>query len=136
MDNKYLPMQDVSFVVNPPITNEKLNTLFFNSWDNHTTCDFEEQLKYCLFYVCAFNKNSLIGFIKIIWDGSKHGFLLDTTVHKDYQHQLIGTQLVRKAIEISKERGLEWLHVDYEPHLHKFYSDCGFIHTEAGLIKL
>lgn len=129
-------MHNVSLIVNPGVTNEDLNDLFFNSWDDHLLCDFDEQLKYCLFYVCAYVKNSLVGFVKVIWDGSKHGFLLDTTVHKNFQNHGIGTELVKKAIDFSKEHGLEWLHVDYEPHLHKFYSDCGFIHTEAGLINL
>ena len=34
------------------------------------------------------------------------------------------------------ERGAQWLHVDFEPHLTAFYRGCGFRPTEAGLIAL
>ena len=32
--------------------------------------------------------------------------------------------------------GVEWLHVDYEPHLEGFYRGCGFRHTAAGLLHV
>jgi hypothetical protein len=33
--------------------------------------------------------------------------------------------------------GCEWLHVDFEPELRRFYLDaCGFRPTDAGLIRL
>ena len=104
--------------------------------DNHKLTDFQNELSHCFFFICAFSDNELIGFVKVIWDGSVHGFLLDPTVHKSFRHQKLGTMLVKKAIQLSKVRGLEWIHVDYEPHLHNFYSQCGFEHTEAGLIHL
>jgi hypothetical protein len=44
--------------------------------------------------------------------------------------------LVREATGVARERGAEWLHVDFEPHLTGFYRACGFQPTEAGLIKL
>jgi hypothetical protein len=31
---------------------------------------------------------------------------------------------------------VEWLHVDFEPHLDEFYHKCGFKETRAGLIRL
>jgi hypothetical protein len=31
---------------------------------------------------------------------------------------------------------VQWLHVDYEPHLAPFYRALGFRHTEAGLLRL
>ncbi len=68
--------------------------------------------------------------------GGDHAFVLDTTVHPDYQHRGIGRLLVRRASEIAEENGVEWLHVDYEPHLEGFYARCGFRPTQAGLIRL
>jgi hypothetical protein len=44
--------------------------------------------------------------------------------------------LVRVAADHARERGIHWLHVDYEPHLAGFYQRCGFSHTEAGLMLL
>ena len=113
-----------------------MNNLFTNAWSNYVPIDFNSQLKYCYYYICANIDENIIGFVKVIWDGGKHGFLLDMTVHKEFRRQGIGSTLTTKAIEHAKEIGLEWLHVDYEPHLDKFYTDRGFRHTEAGLINL
>lgn len=54
-----------------------------------------------------FFDEELIGYVTVAWDGGKHGFLLDTTVHKNFQHQGIGTKLVKKAIKSSQEFGLQ-----------------------------
>ncbi len=129
-------MNEITIIINPDITNNQLNLLFSNAWLNHSYTDFTPNFKHCLLYVCVFFGEELIGYVTVAWDGGKHGFLLDPTVHKNYQHQGIGTSLVKYAIQAAKEKGLEWIHVDYEPHLHEFYSDCGFTHTEAGLINL
>ncbi len=37
---------------------------------------------------------------------------------------------------MSRARGAEWLHVDYEEHLEAFYQGCGFRPTPAGLLLL
>ena len=78
----------------------------------------------------------LVGFVNIAWDGGKHAFLLDPTLHPDFQRHGIGTQLVHRAIDLAKSEGVEWLHVDYDPRLAEFYAKCGFRTTEAGLMNL
>jgi GNAT superfamily N-acetyltransferase len=93
-------------------------------------------LKRSLAHVGAYDGDRLVGFVNVAWDGGVHAFLLDTTVHPDVQRQGIATSLVRRAAELAGERGAEWLHVDYEPHLESFYRGCGFRPTGAGLIAL
>ena len=44
--------------------------------------------------------------------------------------------LIKRAIELARQRGAHWLHVDFEPHLSEFYGKCGFRPTAAGLIEL
>ncbi|WP_435590941.1 GNAT family N-acetyltransferase [Nocardia sp. bgisy118] len=88
-------------------------------------------------WVGAFVGNRLVGFVHAVWDGGRHAFLLDTVVAPDFQHQRIGTSLVAALIGDLRELGIEWLHVDYEPHLNSFYRDtCGFRTTDAGLLRL
>jgi GNAT superfamily N-acetyltransferase len=87
-------------------------------------------------WVSAHDNERLVGFVNVAWDGGAHAFLLDTTVHRDYQRRGIGTVLVREATELAREGGAEWLHVDYDEELEGFYRGCGFIHTPAGLIHL
>lgn len=129
-------MSDITFLVKPEVTNDQLNTLFSNAWSDHTYTDFSSNIKHCLFYICGFSDEELIGYVVVAWDGGKHGFLLDTTIHKNFQHRGIGSMLVKQAIKSAQEYGLKWLHVDYEPHLQNFYGQCGFFHTEAGLVDL
>ncbi|MEU1527396.1 GNAT family N-acetyltransferase [Nocardia rhamnosiphila] len=88
-------------------------------------------------WVGAFVGDGLVGFVHAVWDGGRHAFLLDTMVAPDLQHQRIGTSLVTTLISDLRELGIEWLHVDYEPHLNGFYREtCGFDATGAGLLRL
>jgi ribosomal protein S18 acetylase RimI-like enzyme len=129
-------MTSVTYRISPNISNDELNALFSAAWESAFNTDFETQHHHSLLYVCAYASERVVGYVNVAWDGGIHAFLLDTSVHPDVQHQGIGTQLVREATEAAKARGIEWLHVDFEPHLTSFYRACGFVHTEAGLINL
>ena len=82
-------------------------------------------------------EGQLVGFVNVAWDGGDHAFLLDTKTAGQLQRQGIGTAVVRRATEEAKTAGCEWLHVDFEPGLERFYYDaCTFHPTRAGLIHL
>jgi ribosomal protein S18 acetylase RimI-like enzyme len=129
-------MNEIAYRVSPPVSSDDLNALFAASWETHQPTDFAPLLRHSLTYVCAYDGGRLIGFVKLISDGGVHAFLLDTTVHPDARRRGIGRELVRHAADAARARGIEWLHVDYEPHLDTFYKSCGFRHTHAGLIRL
>lgn len=49
----------------------------------------------------------------------------------------VAEALVTVACSHAREAGCEWLHVDFEDHLARFYfGSCGFRPTQAGLIRL
>ncbi len=127
---------DIIYRISPAVTNDELNSLFTNAWENHEAIDFRPLIKRSLAFVCARHAARLIGFVNLAWDGGVHAFILDTTVHSDYQRLGIGKILIEKAVGAARESGIEWLHVDYESHLQSFYNKCGFKNTRAGLIKL
>jgi ribosomal protein S18 acetylase RimI-like enzyme len=126
--------------VRPPLDNRVLNALFsvgFPSWQTEPdTSDWQQVLAHSLTYVCAYDRDTLVGFVNVAWDGGAHAFLLDTRVHPDYRHRGVGKELVRLATEESRAAGCEWLHVDYDNELTPFYEASGFKHTAAGLIRL
>jgi GNAT superfamily N-acetyltransferase len=126
----------IEYRINPTISSQALNELFATAWDGHVTKDFAAELERSLFYIGAFSGLKLVGFIKVISDAGVHAFLLDTTVHKEFQHHGIGRELVTRAIQESRAQGCVWLHVDFESHLEHFYQSCGFKPTLAGLVKL
>lgn len=126
----------IVYRVSPTITNDELNELSAAAWGNNDPTNFRPILERSLTYVCAYRTARLVGFVNVAWDGGVHAFLLDTMVHKKFQRRGIGLKLVEVAAAVVKERGLEWLHVDFEPHLQTFYDKCGFRKTNAGLINL
>jgi GNAT superfamily N-acetyltransferase len=123
----------ITFEVSPSVSNEALNILFAAAWGGQSEADFQAVLAHSLAYVCAYDGQGLVGFVNLAWDGGIHAFLLDTTVHPDWQRRGIGRELVQEAVRVAAERGMHWLHVDYEPHLEHFYLSCGFEPTLAGL---
>lgn len=126
----------IMYSISPPISNDALNALFARAWPEHSWTDFQQQLQHSLAYVCGYAGEQLIGFVNLAWDGGIHAFLLDTTVHADWQGRGIGKRLVQEAVIVARARGMYWLHVDYEPQLEQFYQSCGFRPTHAGLIQL
>jgi ribosomal protein S18 acetylase RimI-like enzyme len=120
----------------PPLASDALNELFLTAWPAHAPRDFAAVLKRSLVYIAAFDGAQLVGFVNVAWDGGVHGFLLDTTVHRDHQRRGIGTALLREATAAAREHGLAWLHVDFEPALEAFYRAAGFAPTAAGLMRL
>lgn len=127
---------EVEYRVCPAVTEDEINELFAAAWPDHRPTDFGRKLRYSLAYVCAYRVERLVGFVNLAWDGGAHAFLLDTTVHPEVQRQGIGQRLVRDAAEVARQSSVEWLHVDFEPHLRGFYHRCGFRPTGAGLMNL
>jgi GNAT superfamily N-acetyltransferase len=126
----------LTYAISPPVSSDALNVLFAASWPDYVPSDFAPVLARSLLYVCASDGDRLVGYVNVAWDGGIHAFLLDTIVHPDLRRNGVGVELVRRAAEAAKARGIHWLHVDYEPHLAAFYRRCGFSHTEAGLMRL
>jgi ribosomal protein S18 acetylase RimI-like enzyme len=129
-------MHEIEYQIQPQLSDREINDLFASAWQNHAQREFGPVLVQSLTYVGAFDGSRLVGFVNVAWDGGVHGFILDTTVHPEYQRRGIGTELMLRAAKIAAERGIEWLHVDYEPHLYAFYRGCGYEETKAGLLNL
>jgi ribosomal protein S18 acetylase RimI-like enzyme len=106
------------------------------AWGADWQGDLGAILARSLVHAGAFDGDRLVGYVNVAWDGGQHAFLLDTSVHPDFQRRGVATALVRLVTDAARARGAAWLQVDYEPHLDGFYKSCGFRHTAAGLINL
>ncbi len=126
----------IAYRRSPSLASDALNALFATAWPAHAPRDFAAVLKRSLVYIAAFDGAQLVGFVNVAWDGGLHGFLLDTTVHREHQRCGIGAALLREARAAARERGLAWLHADFEPALETFYRAAGFAPTAAGLLRL
>ncbi len=129
-------MVEVVYKVAPEVNSAELAVLFAAAWPGDGGAGNMGRLEHSLTYLCAYQDTRLVGFVNVAWDGGVHGFILDTTVHPQFQRRGIGAALVTRAAALAKERGLVWLHVDFEPRLTRFYEQCGFRPTAAGLMNL
>jgi GNAT superfamily N-acetyltransferase len=125
-----------SFAVDEFPSNEELAALWAATWPFPATQDFQISLRACLLHITARADKQLAGFVKVASDGAMHAFLLDPTVHPDFSRRGLGTELVKCAAVLARQRGAEYLHVDFLPHLRRFYEGCGFQPTDAGLMRL
>ncbi len=127
---------DVVLSVRPALTDAELDALFTAAWPRYRSIRFGPVLERSLTWIAARCGDRLVGFVNVATDGGMHAFLLDTTVHPDWQRHGVGRRLVVAATEQARTAGVTWLHVDYEPHLEGFYRGCGFRPTAAGLLRL
>ena len=126
-------MSDIRYVERPELEERELQQLFVAAW-GAAKVDFRPVLARSFTWVGAFSNDVLVGFVNVAWDGGVHFFLLDTTVHPDWQRHGIGAGLVGKAVASCRGRG-HWLHVDSDEELmKKFYEPAGFRPAAAGLI--
>jgi GNAT superfamily N-acetyltransferase len=128
-------MNMVEYRENPTINEQELGALFALAWGSEKE-KYQEVLAHSLLYIVAYDANHLVGFVNVAWDGGSHGFILDTSVAPAFRRKGIGTELVKKAADAATRVGVEWLHVDYEPHLEDFYTKAGFVPTCAGIQRL
>jgi GNAT superfamily N-acetyltransferase len=119
--------------------NEEVNALHAEAFAHPLLeDDWRRQVRsHSLGWVCARDRDELVGFVNVPWDGGVHAFVLDTIVAEGARRRGIGSRLVAIAAAEARAAGCEWLHADFEDHLRSFYFDaCGFTPTNAGLIAL
>ncbi len=119
--------------------NAELNALHAEAFTHRVLAeDWSGQVeRHSLGWVCARDRDGLVGFVNVPWDGGVHAFILDTMVTARARNQGVGTRLVAVAAAGARAARCGWLHVDFDDHLGAFYFDaCGFTPTNAGLIAL
>jgi len=131
-------MSDIDYRISPPLGNTILNRLYAVVWPDHQERDFQRVLERSVTYVGAFDDDEdvLVGFVYVAWDGGAHAFLLEPTVLPAYRNRGIGSELIRHAAREAADAGAEWLHVDYEPELERFYAASDFQPSSAGVLRL
>lgn len=126
----------IEIVTDPFPDDAAMAALWQLAWGEAGPVSFQPLLARSLAHVGALDGATLVGFVNVAWDGGQHGFILDTCVMPALRRQGIALRLVERAVALAKARGVQWLHVDFEPHLEGFYRQCGFGPTAAGLLRL
>jgi len=132
----------VTYAWRGDVRSTELNRLHADAFDTRLYDDDEwdwtSQLHgHSLGWVVARDRDALVGFVNVVWDGLVHAWIQDTMVATAARRRGIATALIGRAVAESRAAGCEWLHVDFEDHLRHFYIEaCGFEPTNAGLIRL
>lgn len=61
--------------------------------------------RHSLGWVTARDRDALIGFVSVVWDGSFHAWIQDLMVSSAVTHQGVGTRLIQEAREQSSLAG-------------------------------
>jgi hypothetical protein len=130
---------DITYVWRDKFSNEALNRLHSEGFRHRVFHDdwWAQVNHHSLGWVCAKDADDVVGFVNVAWDGAMHAFILDTVVADACRYRGVATQMLAICVAEARKARCEWLHVDFEDHLRGFYFDrCGFVPTNAGLIKL
>jgi GNAT superfamily N-acetyltransferase len=122
-----------------PFQNEEVNALHAEGFNDPVSDrDWLSQVhQHSLGWVCGRDREGMVGFVNVAWDGGVHAFLLDTVVAARARRQGVGAGLIAVATDSARDAGCAWLHVDFEDDLRPFYIGAGrFERTAAGVIAL
>jgi GNAT superfamily N-acetyltransferase len=131
-----------SYVWRGAFSNTEVNGLHAQAFETKVYSDEDWDWRrltdrHSLGWVTARVDEMLVGFVNIAWDGYVHAWLQDLMVEVAARKKGVGQRLVAEGAEGARSAGCEWLHVDFEPALERFYvKKCGFRPTTAGLMQL
>jgi len=74
--------------------------------------------------IAAYDGAMLIGFCRVISDGSNMAWLGDVFVYPEYRGRGVGVELVREAVEFPEHRDMQWYLGTRDAH--QLYAKFGF----------
>jgi GNAT superfamily N-acetyltransferase len=74
--------------------------------------------------IAAYDGAMLIGFCRVISDGSNMAWLGDVFVYPEYRGRGVGVELVREAVEFPEHRDMQWYLGTRDAH--ELYARFGF----------
>ncbi len=136
------PDAPVVFAWRGAFTNAEVNSLHAEAFETRVFDESEWNwceltARHSLGWVTARHGEELVGFANVLWDGLVHAWIQDVMVAASARRQRIGVRLVQTARDEAARAGCDFLHVDFEERLRRFYIDeCGFSAVNGGLLRL
>ena len=98
-------------------------------WTNYTSCSemLEEAYKNSLCILGAFEKEKLVGVVRVVGDGISIVFVQDILVLPEYQRQGVGSALMRAVLEKYASVYQVELLTDSTEKSKAFYSSVGLV---------
>jgi GNAT superfamily N-acetyltransferase len=127
----------VSYKWRGSFENPEVNALHAEAFETRVYSDEEWNwnnflAKHSFGWVVARDGNRLVGLVNVLWDGFAHAWIQDTMVAKGDRSRGIGTQMIEIVRSECRRAGCEWLHVDFDEDLGKFYFQILWLHANYG----
>ena len=132
-------MENIIFQENTPALIEELTKLYQSvGWTSYT--DHLELMKKLLpgaySYITAWHEEKLIGLIRTVSDGCYILYIQDLLVHPDYHRQGIGSELMNRMLEQSRNFRQVVLTTEDDEKTIQFYRSVGMMPMqETGAIS-
>jgi len=93
---------------------------------NITMAEIRKGIQNSALVVGAYNeKNSQIGFLRVVSDKVRFAYILDVVVHEEYRHKGIGRRMIRFTLSHPELQDVyQWLLITKDAH--GVYEKCGF----------
>ncbi|NQV19443.1 MAG: GNAT family N-acetyltransferase [Armatimonadetes bacterium] len=85
-----------------------------------------QTLRNSWFIYCAYFKNKLVGFGRILSDGFLHAVLFDVIVLPEFQREGIGKEIMKKLIDECKKNNIRDIQLFSARGKQEFYEKLGF----------
>lgn len=97
-------------------------------WSNYTNKPdmLMNAYKNSLYVITAWNKEQLLGVIRVVGDGYSIVYIQDILVLEDYQHMGIGSRLIDEVLNKYKNVYQKVLLTENQPKTTSFYEKVGF----------
>ncbi|MGY3766279.1 GNAT family N-acetyltransferase [Vagococcus vulneris] len=89
-------------------------------------------IRHSLFVLTAWDKEQLIGLIRVVGDGETIIYIQDLLVRPSYHRQGIGQELLKRTLEEFKDVRQKVLLTVEGTKIRRFYESCGFVSCDQG----
>lgn len=92
----------------------------------------EKAINHSLQVISAWDKDKLVGLIRVVGDGHTIIYIQDILVHPDYQDKKIGTTLMTNMLENYPKVRQKVLLTEEAPNVRHFYEKFNFASCDQG----
>jgi ribosomal protein S18 acetylase RimI-like enzyme len=113
-----------------PLENEYYKLFLTTGWNDEyhfSSKELFEAIKNSWYVVSVYDVDGLIGFGRVLADGTHHAFIVDLIVDPHYHKKGIGSEILEKLVAKCKEYNIRDIQLFAAKNKSEFYTKHGFI---------
>lgn len=128
--NKYIVATKLTYTTHLPLASDFFDLFLTTGWNKSYQLTAEElwnALQKSWYCLSVYDDNKLVGFGRILCDGTVHALLLDLIVIPEYQGQGIGNNILDKLVGECQKHNIRDVQLFSAEGKMEFYNKRGFI---------